>query len=194
MVNSQPSEPYNDEADLAAERQRVKLERKLPNKQCGGPCQLEKPREEFDLDASKADGRRNWCKECRKDKKLAKARKGIDALLENVDASVLATLSVAPIGGTNLPHQVQALEGIIGLLGGVDGFNLVYVANLMATTPGSETRSRILNKILAAIQLCSDDAKVSKPLNACSEEELDARLKEQVIRIAQVPPDARESA
>lgn len=165
---------------------------------CGGPCQKQKPIEAFARQSDKPDGRKPWCKQCLKERKLAQKKKQLDYALEHIDERALATLSQAKPGGTNLPHQVQALESIMSLIGGVQGFALLFAANMAATNPGSETRSRILNKVLSAIQLCSDDAKVAKPRHLMSDEELDAAINERMnrLRIHQViePESVRESA
>jgi hypothetical protein len=150
------------------------------SKQCGGPCHKWLPDEYFDKDETKADGLRTWCKKCRSKKAEHKAKqqasKDVAKIMEGIEAPVLATLRDTRGGGTNLPHQTQALERIIQLLGGLDGFAAFYVANILAAPPGSIIRERMLNKILAAIQLVSDDARVSKPRGQMSDEELAARI------------------
>lgn len=170
-------------------------------KQCGH-CQERLPLddEHFDRDSSRPDGYRSWCKKCRSERKQAEVehntKDALQQLMERMDANVLATLSGAPTGGTNLPHQVQSLEQIVSLLGGVRGFAMQFVACLQAAPPGSAVRASMLKKVMEAIQLCSDDAKVSKPRELMSDEELAASVEQRIkrLRIAPIDGEARESA
>ncbi len=143
-------------------------------RKCKGPCQRELELEDFDRDSSKPDGYKAWCKDCRKVDQRSEAKSDIDKAIENLDAKALLLIKGAA-GGTNLPHQTEALEKIVEILGGVGGFAAYYVGNIVAADPGSVTRERMLNKILSAIQLCSDDAKVQKPRHLMSDEELRER-------------------
>lgn len=157
-------------------------------KRCTGPCQQMLARAEFDADESKADGLRSWCKQCRKKKAEVKEQQEIIEIVQNIEAPVLATLSEVQTGGTNLPHRVEALERIISLLGGLNGFAAFYVSQIIAAPPGGVVRERMLNRVLSAIELSSDDAKVSKPRHLMSDEELDARFQAQ---LAALPLEAR---
>lgn len=145
-------------------------------KHCFGPCQQMLNREEFDADSSKSDGLRSWCKQCRKKKEISNEFEQIAKVVQSIEAPILATLGSAQSGGTNIPHQLQVIEGIVGLMGGIDGFVAFYVAQIMAAPPGSQIRERMLNTIWRAIQLTSDDARVQKPRHLQSDEELEAQL------------------
>ena len=151
--------------------------RKYPEtKVCTGPCQQTLDRDEFDVDQSKSDGLRSWCKQCRKNKEAAVEMDQIATTVQNIEAPILATLGQAQSGGTNIPHQLQVIEGIVSLMGGVDGFVAFYVAQIMAAPPGGVIRERMLNTIWRAVQLTSDDARVQKPRHLQSDEELESQL------------------
>lgn len=163
---------------------------------CGGPCQREKSVAEFAKDSTNDDGLQRWCKECRKARSLAKKKNLLDGCIEKLDEKLLLAVAQAGRGGTTLPHQVQALEVFLQMMGGINGFMAYYAANLHATRPGSDARTKILNKILSVIQDCSDDAKVSKPRHLMSDEELEASVNERLnkLKVITVEPDVRESA
>jgi hypothetical protein len=155
-------------------RSRKSIERDY--KQCSGPCQQLLGREEFDTDNTKSDGLRSWCKQCRKKKELAAEFDQITKVVQSIEGPILATLGQAQTGGTNIPHQLQVIEGIVSLMGGIDGFVAFYVAQIMAAPPGGVIRERMLNTVWRAIQLTSDDARVQKPRHLQSDEELEAQL------------------
>lgn len=167
-------------------------------KKCRGPCQLERPRAEFDDDNGKADGKKGWCKECRKERALAKKENQFREVLENMDLSLLESLANARPGGTNLPHHFQVLESITALFGGVQGFAMYWNATFLAAPPGSQTRERMLTKMLGAYQAASDDGKVSKPRELMSKEELEASVQERLKRLRVAPDtidgEAREAS
>lgn len=167
-------------------------------KQCRGPCQQELPREAFDVDSGKPDGLKSWCKQCRQAKRKHAAGVSLGDFLARVDDRVLASLRGTQPGGTNLPHQVQALEAILALFGGIQGFAMYYTANCLAAPPGSQTRERALSKVIGMIEACSDSGKVSKPRELLTDEELDALIDERAarLRLAQhtIEGVARESA
>jgi hypothetical protein len=175
--------PHDDNlAELEEQRKAFeeKRKRKFKNttlKVCSGPCQGCKPEDEFDRDDSKPDGLRTWCRQCRKERRDAVEDEAegdaIRKMILSMDHTVLARLSeVNSDGGTNLPHQVQALECILQRLGGVEGFATYYVAQLIGSPVGGGIREKMLSKIWSAIQSCSDDGKVEKPRDAMSDEEL----------------------
>jgi hypothetical protein len=183
---------------LRSEDEMDKAERGLnPDlRQCTGPCQQRLTKDRFDKDASKADGLKAWCKECRRNKREAERDKQISQVLGDLDAATLVQLASAPSGGSALPHQVQALEAVMQLFGGVNGFANMYVANILAAPPGSQARQRALDKVWTAIQMCSDDAKVSKPREQMTDEELDQVTRERMKRMGIVidATDVRETA
>lgn len=159
------------------------------------------PLAEFDVDRSKPDGHKSWCKTCRATSELEKNNQKIvrnqDAMQElfaRIDGEALLSLSIAVSGGTNVPHQIQALEEIIALFGGVKGFALHFVATYQAAAPGSATRERMLLKLLTAIQVASEGGGVSKPRELMSDEELEAAAREHALRIAKDTLDIRDSA
>lgn len=166
-------------------------------KQCRGPCHKVLAFEEFDRDESKPDKYKAWCKECRKARREAKTKSSLDETLAKIDDNLLAALRDSQPGGTNIPHQVQALEEIMSLLGGASGFAMYYTGTMLAAPPGSQTRERMLNKLLALVQSCSDDGKVSKPRELMTDEELEASIKQRAQRLGLgiiEPTDVRESA
>lgn len=142
---------------------------------CQGPCQRMLPVDDFDKDRSKPDGYKSYCKTCRAAKRQAKQldemQSEIEKAVQKMDAEAILKIRRAA-GGTNLPHQVEALEAIMSLVGGVGGFAAFYVSCMLAAPAGSPIRSKMLDKLLNMIQLCSDDARVEMPDHLKSTEEL----------------------
>lgn len=167
----------------------------LPAKLCRGPCQMSKVLDQFDKDRSKPDGHKDWCKECRKKRDVRAGEDAITQAIMDLDDELLARVAGSPTGGTNLPHQVQAMEAILARLGGVEGLATYAVANMLAAPPGSQMREKFLSKIISLIQTCSDDGKVSKPRDLMSDEELkqmtEARMKRLGLIVEAV--DVREA-
>lgn len=168
-------------------------------KQCGGPCLQLLGLDEFDADNSKPDGKKTWCKHCRAEqeekKKDIQTRESLTKLFDKMDASVLLSMGDEYGGGTNIPHQVQGLEVVIELMGGIRGFAMQYVAHMLATPPGSAMRQKALDKIWQLIMQCSDEGKVSKPRELMSDEELEADLNKRALKLHTInPSDIRESA
>lgn len=166
-------------------------------RKCRGPCQQVLDVNEFDVDKDKVSGRKAWCKACRARKKAANNISDAEQIVASIDGTVLAQLKQASVGGTMLPHQIQALEAIMQLIGGVDGYAMLWAQTFTAAPPGSQTRERMLANLHKAIQACSDDGKVSKPRELMSDDELQASIDEKMKRLGLRTVDAndvRESA
>jgi hypothetical protein len=171
-------------------QERVEAER-IGTKVCP-KCSLKLLVEDFDIDESKADGRKSWCQTCRETDRIEKQNRALSdnegnvrRLIDKIDAGVLLTLSEAQPGGTNVPHRVQLLEEIIALMGGVRGVAMQYVATFQAAPPGSAIRQRLLDKLVNAVHLSSEGGGVSKPRELMSDEELEREIAKRAIRLAQ---------
>jgi len=163
-------------------------------------CNLDLLVEDFDVDQSKPDGRKTHCKTCRSlepKQLISDTNAALREFFLRMDAGVLANLSAVESGTTNnIPHKIQFLEEVLARIGGVGTLATLYVANMQAAAPGSAIKQRMLDKLVSAIFLCSDDGKVSKPRELMSDEELNAAAFQHAIRIAQdtIPVDAKETA
>jgi hypothetical protein len=155
-------------------------------KLCGGPCQLAKTLDNFDRDRSKPGGYKSWCKECRKKRDASEGEDVIARAVNELDMELLARVAGAPIGGSNMPHQVKLMETILARLGGVEGMATLAVANMLAAPPGSQQRERFLSKVISLVQACSGDGKVSKPRELMSDEELKADTDKRMERLGLV--------
>jgi hypothetical protein len=143
-----------------------------------GHCCLEKPANDdhFDVDQSKPDGFRNWCKECRKNKNELKRLKAAADVIDTLDKELLRNLSQAKAGGSNVPHIAQICEAITHILGGHQGVAQHWVSNMLAAKPGSQTRERMLTGYIKQIAVLSDSNKVSMPAELMSDEDLEAEI------------------
>jgi hypothetical protein len=119
------------------------------------------------------------CRKCQKEQ----ARKAKLSKIENaaVDAFVQQTIK----GGANIPHTAELLESLMHYFGGVNGFASIAMKQYWDSTPGSRTRSSILEMIVRLAAKNTEQGGAKKPIQLYSEEELeseiDARLKQAVI-------------
>jgi hypothetical protein len=143
-----------------------------------GHCCLEKPANDdhFDVDQSKPDGFRNWCKECRKKKQDMKRLKNAADVIETLDKELLRNLAKSKNGGSNVPHIAQLCEAIVHILGGHQGVAQHWASNMIAAKPGSQTRERMLTGLLKQLAVLSDSNKVSMPAELMSDEDLEAEI------------------
>jgi hypothetical protein len=143
-----------------------------------GHCCLEKPANDdhFDVDQSKPDGFRNWCKECRKKKQDMKRLKNAADVIETLDKELLRNLTKSKNGGSNVPHIAQLCEAIVHILGGHQGVAQHWASNMIAAKPGSQTRERMLTGLIKQLAVLSDSNKVSMPAELMSDEDLEAEI------------------
>jgi hypothetical protein len=143
-----------------------------------GHCCLEKPANDdhFDVDQSKPDGFRNWCKECRKKRADLKRLKNAADVIETLDKELLRNLTKSKNGGSNVPHIAQLCEAIVHILGGHQGVAQHWASNMIAAKPGSQTRERMLTGLIKQLAVLSDSNKVSMPAELMSDEDLEAEI------------------
>lgn len=165
------------------------LTKKTPEgmKVCGHCC-LEKPANDdhFDVDRSKNDGFRNWCKECRKNKSELKRLSNAANVIEAIDKELLKGLTQSKNGGSNVPHLAQLCEAYVQILGGHQGVAQHWAATLLAAKPGSQTRERMLTGLQKMIASLSDSNKVSMPVELMSDEEVDKALAEREAKMRSI--------
>jgi len=182
-----------EKAASAEERLAAKKGIASTQKQCLGPCHEILPRSEqyFDRSARRRDGFKTWCKRCLTARKKGILDRVLSDSLQKLDTGILASVLRGEQGGPNVPHITQVIEMVMAHLGGVRGFATYYIANLLAAPPGSQTRERMLNKLMAMVQAASSDERVNKPRELESEEELQARVaqyeKEQNLQVIHGP-------
>jgi hypothetical protein len=68
--------------------------------------------------------------------------------MKTLDMSVMANLADARPGGSTVPHAAEIYQCAMALMGGVQGYAMHYVGNLMAAKPGSQTRERMLTGLM----------------------------------------------
>jgi thiol-disulfide isomerase/thioredoxin len=164
-----------------------------------GKCQKELPKSTdfFDRDQGKEDGFKNWCKACRSERRtLAEAQKAAE-IMKTLDMSVVANLAEAKPGGSTVPHAAEIYQCAMALMGGVQGFAMHYVGNLMAAKPGSQTRERMLTGLVKLGTAVSDSNKVQMPTELMSDDEFEKEFqrREERLRVIPVEPtNAREAS
>lgn len=152
---------------------------------CEGRCGRELPQSAdfFDRDSGRQSGFKGVCKECRAaDRQMAKLDEMSDKL-GKLDDLLSTTLEHADVGGTNVPHIAQIYEEAMGLFGGVKGFALHLLGTYIAAKPGGQTRERILSNLMKIGQAISDEGKLSMPVELMSDDDLNAELAKEGIRL-----------
>lgn len=161
-----------------------KHELPVPLKNCSGPCMLDLPltEEHWDRDSSRADGFRHVCKKCRALARQLKKGRSIEDAIKRLDRTAKRALQMAENGGNDVPHMAETLEHIVRLLGGVQGLARHYVANMLASAPGSQTRERMLSQILKLNVMVTQEGATTLP-SEMTNEDLERELERREIKL-----------
>lgn len=131
-------------------------------------CGIKKDLDEFHSDASRSDGHRDHCKQCRRE--LALAAEYNDGPIRELEEKGMEVLgAMANSGGSFQPHVSEALEELLLPFGGMRGFSKFFFANYLAAKPGSATRERMLSRITDLIEKVSDIGDSDTPLDRMEE-------------------------
>jgi len=154
-----------------------------------GHCQKEFPRNSdwFDRDGTKEDGFKNWCKQCRAEKRQQKELAEAADTIKKMDLAVLGNLAQAKPGGTTIPHAAEIYQNVMALMGGVQGYAMRLVGELLAAPPGGQIRQRYMTQIDKMAVAVSDSNKVSMPAEMMSDEDLETELAKREARMKIVP-------
>src|SRR5690606_13712783 len=119
----------------------------------------------------------------------AKQLKEAAEVLDKLDLATVMQLANAKPGGTAIPHAAEIYQNVMALLGGVQGFAMHYVGNLVAAKPGSQTRERMLTGMVKLSQAVSDQNKVAMPTELMDDEQLAKAIEEREQRLRIVPAE-----
>ena len=152
---------------------------------CCTRCNHEYPAtdEHYDVDNSKPDGFKTHCKKCRNDRLKDMRLERAAGVLETLDKSMMEALTQARPGGSNVPHQAEMYQVLMSMMGGVQGWGMHWMAQYLASAPGSQTRERMLGQMQKMAAAVSDSNKVAMPAEMMSDEDLDIELRKREDRM-----------
>lgn len=161
----------------------------LPLKVCN-KCNTPLPMDakHFDRNNYSPDGYRNTCKACRSQERRAEREEDLDEKIARLDQATMRALDVVATEGAKIPHLVELFEEVVHSLGGQQGVAQHIVANLCAAPPGSTTRTKMIEMVVRMGTKVSEMGAARKPLDAMTDEELEALASEQMKRIALYNP------
>jgi hypothetical protein len=161
-----------------------------------GRCLKELPQNDdwFDRDATKADGFKNWCKQCRQERnELAKLTEAAE-IVKTLDKAMIATLTDSQPGGTTVPHQAEMYQVLMSMMGGVQGWGMHWMAQYISAPAGGQSRERMMGQIQKMAAAVSDSNKVSMPAELMSDEDLEIELKKREERMRVIPTTFTDSS
>lgn len=114
-------------------------------------CGESKSIEEFHLDHTTHDGRKNQCKDCRALQHAEDVEAKVDPRLAKIEEAGLEALDAFAGGGSFNPHTQELIDGFMRFLGGHYGLVKLTMAHYHAAKPGSAERGKTLDKIYRLI-------------------------------------------
>jgi hypothetical protein len=132
----------------------------------------------FDLDASREDGLRQRCKDCRRKKSKGNMEKRVGAHARRLDKqtrnmlTLLASPDFSPDQVNGVPHIASVYEEITRLFGGAQGVAQHFMIQYLEAPAGGQIRQRMLDAYLRLANKVSDSGAAKKPLELWTEDEL----------------------
>jgi len=148
--------------------------------------------ENFHRDATKADGYKSTCKDCRNKAGRDKENKIIDIRIRKLDEEGANLISNLLQGGSKIPHMAETYQRLLEVFGGSVGFAQHYMANYLSTSPGSAGRSRILADLLKLNVEVSKSGAAKKSLEEITDEELDLEIARTARTILLIDPEEED--
>jgi hypothetical protein len=128
----------------------------------------------FDRDEDKPSGLKNTCKECRAHERMAKETAEAQKVVKKLDKLSIELIEKASHKDmVNVPHVATMLEELMAVYGGAEGFAKQYMANYLATRPGSQIRARMLDGILNLTKEVTRSGSADLPLDRLEDSEVD---------------------
>lgn len=111
-------------------------------------CGILKPYELFHKDASRQDGYKDVCRECRSEIDKEQRKRVLDDRIRAVDDEGMEALGKMTPGGSYDPHINEVFEAVLRPFGGVNGWAKHLFATYLAAEPGSARRVKIHDMIM----------------------------------------------
>lgn len=121
---------------------------------------------------------RGECKACRNQKKRDQGQVKADERLDDIEKGAIEHfIATARRGGGNVPHTREMLEVGMEYFGGARGFMNMFMKNLLDAPSGGAYRTKMLMAWLGLITANTSLGGATKPLEAMTEEELEAEIR-----------------
>jgi len=142
--------------------------------------------EKFDVDNSKADGRKSVCKRCRAEKMRDDYRIDIanKALELDQRAAKIIEKAVDELG-PNVPHIAELFHHLIDVFGGPQGLAQHCMSTYLMAKPGTPGRQKMLAMIMQIATKVTDTGAANLPLDLLSDADIEREL-EQRMRILKI--------
>jgi hypothetical protein len=137
----------------------------------------------WDRDAEKATGFKTTCKGCRKEQRMMKRQHNLRHISKKQGTTVGKALAQMDDGGSNCPHSAELMEKVVSLLGGVNGFAKILVAELFSAPPGSQMRQRALAGLLKLTTDVTASGAAKVPKHLMDDEDIDRELERLGVKL-----------
>lgn len=140
----------------------------------------------FDQDMSKPDGMRTTCKQCRMEAKDETRKSQRDNRLKMMDDAAFKLLENVARGGSDVPHIAETYQRLMDVFDGAGGFAAHFMAQYLEATPGSTTRTKMLELVMRIGFKVSESGAAQIPLELMSDQDLQNKLDQQARRMFRI--------
>jgi hypothetical protein len=154
--------------------------------------------EYFDRDNAREGGLRPICKQCRsKDRELRRMR-DLETQVKHLDERALSLLDAVTRTGSDVPHVAEVFQRIVEVFEGAGGFAQHFMAQYLASVPGSSTRQKMLDMVVKLAIKTSDSGAAQIPIEMLSDEDLQVQfekgMRKYVPRIVDHDGEVKEAS
>jgi hypothetical protein len=153
-------------------------------KTCQGNCGRDLPAtaDYFDRDATRDDGLRSICKECRANERLLAKQDALDDRIKILDEKSVQMIELLTRTGSDLPHIAEVYQRVMEVYEGAGGFAAHFMAQYLSCKPGSTTRTKMLELVVRLSTKVSESGAAQIPLELMTDEDLQVAFEKGVKR------------
>jgi len=168
-------------------------------KTCTGECGHDLPAtsDYFDRDESKDDGLRTVCKACRSLEGERREQKQMDDRIKKLDEGALHLLDSLARSGSEIPHVAEVYQRLMEVFDGAGGYAAHFMAQYLMATPGSSTRTKMLELIMRIGFKVSEMGNAQLPVEMMHDEDLQLvfdKGAKRMLRLTNVDGEAKEAS
>ena len=136
----------------------------------------------FERSDERADGWREQCRECHQRQRSEERDKDSVEISKKLDNAAMAVVEQATdedfaLPADAVPHAATLLEHFMNAFGGPQVFVKHWMADYLASKPGSMMRERKLNALMRLVLKVSESGHATPPLDHMTDEELEEYAK-----------------
>lgn len=146
----------------------------------------------FDQDATKDDGLRTVCKQCRCAVREENELRKRDQRLQMVDDAAYNLLNNVARGGSDVPHVAEVYQRLMDVFDGAGGYATHFMAQYLEAKPGSTTRTKMLELLMRLGMKVSESGAAKIPVEMMNNVDLQNEVAEQARRIFRIEDGARK--